>query len=300
MAPINLNRLAHFAAVAETGSFTRAAERLGITKAVVSQQVSRLERELKTSLLVRTTRRVELTEAGRLLQARCVTIFSEAESAIGEIALMNTEPSGALRLSAPNDYGTHVVAPVVAAFASTYPACSVELLLSDTKADLVADHIDLSIRVGWLDDSSHQARRLGRFRQWLVAAPELAESIDAEKPDDLADLPFIANVSLKEPLVWRFTRDDFDHRTVRLRQGVATDSTPAALAATLAGGGLSVLPDFLIQEHLASGRLVRLLPLWDLPAGGIYAVYPAARFRPPKVTAFVDMLLEAQRDKAPA
>lgn len=295
MEPINLNRLAYFAAVAETGSFTKAAERLGITKAVVSQQVSRLEEELKTNLLVRTTRRVEPTEAGRLLQTRCVSIFSEAESAIGEIALINTEPRGTLRIAAPDDYGTYVVAPLVATFRKKYPACNVELLLSDTKIDLVADHIDLSIRVGWLDDSSHQARRIGPFRQWLVASRGIAETLDIVEPEDLADLPFIANASLNEPLLWRFTRDDFDRRTVRLRQDVLTNSTPAVLAATLAGGGLSVLPDFLAAAYVDEGRLVRLLPSWDLPAGGVYAVYPATRFRPPKVTSFVDLLFDAQR-----
>ena len=144
METVNLNRLAYFAAVAETGSFTKAAGRLGITKAVVSQQVNRLEAELKTSLLVRTTRKVTPTEAGRLLHARCVMIFSEAEDAVSEIAQMNGEPKGTLRVTAPNCYGVCTVAPLAAAFAARYPACKVELLLSDSKADLVAEEIDLS------------------------------------------------------------------------------------------------------------------------------------------------------------
>jgi DNA-binding transcriptional LysR family regulator len=175
-----------------------------------------------------------------------------------------------------------------------YPACSVELRLSDTKVDLIADHFDLSIRVGWLDDSSYQARRVGSFRQLLVAAPDLAQTWNSAEPEDLTGLPFIANASLKEPLVWRFTKGDFDPRTVRLRQTILTNSTPAAMAAALAGGGMSVLPDFLAAEHLEAGRLSQLLPAWDLPAGGVYVVYPAARFRPPKVTAFVAMLSQSR------
>jgi DNA-binding transcriptional LysR family regulator len=171
----------------------------------------------------------------------------------------------------------------------------VELLLSDTKVDLVADHIDLSIRVGWLDDSSHQARRIGPFRQFAVVSPDMAEPMEVTEPEDLARLPFIANASLKEPLDWQFVRNDFDRRAVRMRQHILTNSTPAALAATLAGGGLSVLPDFIAAEHIQTGRLVRLLPSWDLPDGGVYAVYPAARFRAPKVTAFVAMLSEGRR-----
>ncbi|MBR0725594.1 LysR family transcriptional regulator [Bradyrhizobium manausense] len=290
METINLNRLAYFAAVVDAGSFTRAAERLGITKTVVSQQVARLEAELKTALLLRTTRRVEPTEAGRLLHARCVMILREAEDAVDELAQTNAEPMGVLRIAAPNDYGASTIAPLAAKFARKYPACSVDLVLSDVRTDLVANQIDLSIRVGWLNDSSLQAKRLGAFRQFLVAPPEIAVAIRADQPDELTALPFIANGALSEPLVWRFTRNDFEARTVRMQQTITINTTPAVLAATLAGGGLSVLPDFLVAEHLKAGRLVHVLPSWTLPSGGIHVVYPAARFRPPKVTAFVAML----------
>lgn len=295
---INLNRLAYFAAVADLGSFTRAAERLGITKAVVSQQVSRLEAELKTDLLVRTTRRVEPTEAGRLLHARCVMILREADDAFNEIARSNAEPMGVLRISAPNDYGASAIAPLAAAFSRRYPACTVELTLSDARIDLIANQIDLSIRVGWLDDSSLQTRRIGSFRQLLVAAPELAARLAADEPQDLATWPFIANGALKEPLVWRFSKGDFERRTVRMRQVLAIDATPAVLSAALAGGGLAVLPDFQAAEPIAAGRLIHILPAWELPSGGIHAVYPTARFRPPKVTAFVAMLAEEAKRQA--
>lgn len=290
MEAINLNRLAYFVAVAETGSFTRAAERLGITKAVVSQQVRRLEADLRTSLLTRTTRRVNLTEAGRLLHGRCATIFSSAEDAIAEVTQFNAEPQGVLRVTAPNDFGASIVAPIVAKFTQQYPDCRVELLLSDTKIDLVEAHIDLSIRVGWLQDSSNQARRIGSFRQFVVAASNAVAARRVNVPADLADLPFVANASLKDPLLWHFTKAGEDESAVRLPQHILTNSTPAALAATLAGGGVSVLPDFLVDEHIRSGKLVRLVPDWDLPEGGVYVVLPPARFRPPRVTAFVAML----------
>lgn len=288
MEAINLNRLAYFSAVVDAGSFTGAAERLGITKAVVSQQVARLEADLRTSLLLRTTRRVEPTEAGRLLHARCVMILREAEDAFSELAESNAEPMGVLRIAAPNDYGTSTIAPLAAEFSRRYPACSVELLLSDARVDLIANQIDLSIRVGWLLDSTLQARRIGAFRQFLVASPAIA--VTAEQPEDLASLPFIANEALKDPLLWRLSKDDIEHRPVRMRMAMAINTTPAVLAATLAGGGLSVLPEFLVAEHLKTGRLVRVLPSWTLPSGGIHAVYPATRFRPAKVTAFVGML----------
>lgn len=298
MEVVNLNRLAYFTAVVDAGSFTRAAERLGITKAVVSQQVMKLEDELKTALLVRTTRKVEPTEAGRLLHARSVLILREAQDAFGEIAQSNSEPSGVLRIAAPNDYGASAIAPIAAAFSHRYPACQIDLQLSDSRIDLIENKIDLSIRVGWLDDSSLQARRVGSFRQMLVTTPRLAEKLDIRSPDDLAAAPFIANGALRDPLVWNLSKGDFERRTVRLRPGLCIDSTPAVLSATLAGAGLSILPDFIVAAPLESGHLTRLLPDWSLPTGGIHTVFPTARFRPPKVTAFVTMLVEHIRQYA--
>ncbi|MGY3359536.1 DNA-binding transcriptional LysR family regulator [Bradyrhizobium sp. GM0.4] len=102
-------------------------------------------------------------------------------------------------------------------------------------------------------------------------------------------------MALREPLLWQFSRGDLDRRAVRLQASIAIDTTPGVLAAVLAGGGLSVLPDFLVADDLAAGRLIHILPQWQLPSGGIHTVYPAARFRPPKVTAFVEMLIAAQR-----
>ena len=293
---MNLNRLAYFAAVVDTGSFTRASERLGITKAVVSQQVTQLERDLRTSLLVRTTRRVHPTEAGLMLYSRCVTILREAEDAVDELAQAAAEPTGTLRITAPNDYGTAMVVPVITAFAARYPACRVEQTLSDQTMDLTSGKMDMAIRVGWLADSSLQARQFGSFSQVLVGAPAFTDRIAAVRdPEVIATVPFVANMALREPLLWQFSRGDFERRMVRMEASIAIDTTPGVLAAVRASGGLSVLPDFLVADDLASGRLCRFLPEWQLPSGGIYTVYPAARFRPRKVTAFVEMLIAAER-----
>ena len=295
---MNLNRLAYFAAVVDTGSFTRAAERLGITKAVVSHQVAQLEQDLGTSLLLRTTRRVHPTEAGLMFHARCVMILREAEDAFDELAQAAHEPTGTLRITAPNDYGAAVLAPVIAAFTARYPACRVEQTLSDHILDLTSARIDMAVRVGWLADSSLQARKIGSFRQLLVAAPAFADRIAAVRdPDDIPPLPFVANMALREPLLWQFSRGDHDRRAVRLQARIAIDTTPGVLEVVRAGGGLSVLPDFLIAGELASRRLIHVLPEWSLPSGGIHTVYPAARFRPRKVTAFVEMLIASGQRK---
>lgn len=288
---MNLNRLAYFTAVVETRSFTAAAERLGTTKAVVSQQVARLEEELGTSLLIRTTRNVRATESGLGFYARCVIILRESEDAFDSIAESATLPSGILRLTAPFDYGISVIVPKVAAFTALYPACAVDLSLKDETVDLISGQIDMAIRVGWLSDSSLQARRIGAFRQMLVAGPQMALAVsDLTSPEALEGLPFIANGALRHPLQWRFSRSEIDHKMVRMRASITIDATLAVLAAVQAGAGLSVLPDYVADRLITSGELIHVLPDWKLPTGGIFAVFPAARFRPANVRAFVDML----------
>lgn len=297
--PLNLNRLAYFAAVVDSGSFTKAAERLGITKAVVSHQVAQLERDLKTTLLVRTTRRVHPTEAGRNFHARCAQILREAEEAFAEVAASEATPTGTLRITAPNDYGIAAIVPVITAFTARYPDCRAELLLGDQAVDLAQGQIDIAIRVGWLADSSLQARRIGSFKQYLVGGAGLASQIGAARsPVDLASLPFIANLALRKPLQWQFAHDDHAACEVNLQSTIAIDTTLGVLAAVRADGGLSVLPEFLVAPELASGTLLHVLPDWTLPSGGIYTVFPAARFRPTKVVAFVEMLVAAEHKRA--
>ncbi|MUZ73852.1 LysR family transcriptional regulator, partial [Agrobacterium vitis] len=204
---LNLNRLIFFTAVVEAGSFTAAADRMGVAKAVVSHQIARLEEELGVTLLMRTTRRLHATEDGKLFYQRCVLILREAEAAYGEMSLRNAEPSGTLTLTAPLDYGAAVVAPTIAEYRKANPQMHVDVIFDDSVSDLIAEKIDLSIRVGWLSDSSHQARRLGTFEQILVATPAVASGIATNlSPADVAHLPWIANRALKNALRWTFSR----------------------------------------------------------------------------------------------
>lgn len=297
----NLRRLAYFVAVVETGSFTAAAERLGITKAVVSQQVARLEREFRASLLVRTTRKVQVTEAGRTFYQRCALILHEADEAFNELAEASTEPSGMLRLTAPLDYGVGVLMPTIAAFTLRYPACKVDAILSDQTLDMMSSNIELAIRVGWLTESGLQARKIGSFRQVLVAAPSLAPQVSRlTRPEQIARLPFIANSALREHSHWNFSHKRSEQQSVAVQASIFLDATLAVREAVCAGAGLSVLPDYAIADDLASGRLIQVLPQWTLPTGGIHAVFPAARFRPAKVRAFVDLLVESEQQRQAA
>ena len=291
----NLRRLAYFVAVVETGSFTAAADRLGITKSVVSQQVARLEREFHTSLLVRTTRKVQATEVGQAFYHRCALILREAEHAFEGLAESSAELSGTLRLTAPHDYGVDVIVPAIAAFTKSHPACKVDAVLSDQTLDIMSGNIEVAIRVGWLAETSLQARKIGSFRQLLVASPSVAARIAGNmSPQDLGKVPFVANTALKDPLRWRFSLDDTTHHTVTAQASIFLDATLAVREAVRHDAGVSVLPDYAIAQDLAAGRLVEVLPRWHLPSGGIHAVFPPARFRPAKVRAFVDLLQQRE------
>lgn len=294
----NLRRLVYFVAVVETGSFTAAAERLGITKAVVSQQVARLEQEFQTSLLVRTTRKVQATEVGQAFYQRCILILREAEDAFGELAEAVAGPTGTLRLTAPFDYGISVVVPAIAAFSKRYPQCKVDAVLSDQTLDLMSGNIELAIRVGWLADSNLQARQIGTFRQLLVAPPGMRTQIERlRSPEDLSHLPFIANTALREPLRWNFSLNEIERSTVNAHASIFLDTTLAVREAVREGAGLSVLPDYAIGDDLATGRLITVLPQWGLPTGGIHAVFPSARFRPVKVRSFVEVLANKEKQR---
>jgi DNA-binding transcriptional LysR family regulator len=292
----NLRRLVYFVAVIETGSFTAAADRLGITKAVVSQQVARLENEFRTSLLVRTTRKVQATEAGQSFYRRCTVILRDAETAFHELSEGVAEPSGVLRLTAPFDYGMNVLVPAIVAYTKRYPDCKVDAVFSDQMLDMMSSDIELAIRVGWLKESGLQGRKIGVFRQVLVASANMQSEIQhLSSPEDLTRLPFIANSALRDPLHWRFSLNDVSHEEVTMQASIFLDATLAVREAVLQSAGLAVFPDYVIANDLKSGRLIQVLPQWSLPAGGIHAVFPSARFRPAKVRAFVDLLVSQQQ-----
>ncbi|MBZ9985089.1 MULTISPECIES: LysR family transcriptional regulator [unclassified Mesorhizobium] len=295
---LNLNRLVYFTTVMETGSFTTAADRLGVAKAVVSHQIGRLEQELGATLMRRTTRRVTPTEEGRLFYDRAMIILREAEAAYGEISHGAIEPKGMLRLTAPLDYGTKIVAPVMAAYLRTYPHMRVEAIFDDAVSNLVDEQIDLGIRVGWLADSSNQARRLGTIQQVVVANPSFAASLPPDvTPRQARSLAWVGNAQLRGVGQWLFSREGETVLT-ELNPVIMCDKSPAALACVLAGIGLGVFPDYSVGDDIAEGRLVPVFADWMLPVGGIHAVFPPARFRPAKVRAFVELLAAAEKKRS--
>jgi DNA-binding transcriptional LysR family regulator len=291
---VNLNRLAAFAAVVEAGSFTAAADKLGLTKAMVSQHVSRLEKELGVALLSRTTRKVVPTEAGSAFYGDCAPVLQEMEAAIARVGGKSEVPSGTLRMTVPEDYGAAVVVPVIAGFLREHPGIRVELVATDQVVDLVAGRFDLAIRTGWLRDSSLRAARFGTFDQVVAASPAYLKAHGTpRRPEDLATHRWVALTLLRSPLTWAFAGRDGRSATVRVAPAASTNSTASLRAFMREGVGIAVLPDYMLAADIAAGRLVRVLPGWGLPQGGVHAVYPNARFTSAKVRAFVDFLRDA-------
>ncbi|MER2553820.1 MAG: LysR family transcriptional regulator [Thauera sp.] len=286
---LDLNSLLIFAAVAEAGGFTAAADRLGTSKARLSLVIARLERRLGTTLFSRTTRRVTLTEAGEALQARCVPLLREAHAVLAELAAGDgAELAGTLRLTASVDLATHALAGVVAAFSAHHPRLQIELRTSDRVVDLVQEGLDLGLRMGWLRDSTLRATRLGAFEQYVVSSPAyLARHPQPTAPEDLAHHAWVALTLLPTPLTWTFVHAG-DTRSVRMNAVLRTDSAATLRALLRHGAGVSVLDQLNAEAAIANGELVRLLPAWKLPLGGIYAVHPPGRHVPAKVRAFID------------
>jgi DNA-binding transcriptional LysR family regulator len=185
-----------------------------------------------------------------------------------------------------------VVAPALASFCQLYPQVQVDLVIGDRVSDLIAERFDLAIRLGWLRDSSMHAVRLGGFRQLVVAAPAyLSVHGTPRRPEDLAAHGWIAMSVLATPLRWTFVSNSGHRRSVRMRQVAQANNAAAVRAMVLAGAGVAVLPDYLAEEDIRSGRLVALLAQHRLPQGGIHAVYPGKQ-PPAKVRSFIDHLRE--------
>lgn len=288
----SLNRIVYFVAVVETGSFTRAAERLGITKAVVSQQITRLESDFKTALLVRSTRHVRTTEAGFAFYQRCSLLLKDADHAFHELSATASTPSGTLKLTAPVDYGISIVIPAITRFSAQYPDCKVEANFSDSIQELNASQYDLAIRAGWLKEQHLQVRKIGIFLQKMVIAPNWQQHVSGiSEPKQLVNLPFIANTALREPERLVLSQGKQPDCEVMMKAALLFNTTLATHEAALNGAGLAVLPDYVVEKDLAAGKLIQVLPAWHLPQGEICAVYPNTSYRPIKVRAFIDILL---------
>jgi DNA-binding transcriptional LysR family regulator len=287
-----------FTAVAEQASFSAAARRLGLSTSAVSREIARLEDRLQTRLLHRTTRRVELTDAGRDFLGRCRRLIDDRDEALAAVRPDDQAPRGLLRMTCSVSYGERFIAPAVNAFARQNPELRIELDLDNRLRDLVGDGYDLAVRFGHLTDSRLMARRLASRRLILCASPDYLEKRGA--PRDLSEIASHDGL-IGSAEHWRFTEAG---REVALRPigRWRCNSGAAVLDAALQGLGLCQLPDFYVTQALASGALVSLLDHARPPDEGVWAVHPHPRHVPPKVRAMIDWLYDrlSSARRAPA
>ncbi|MDK2123390.1 LysR family transcriptional regulator [Parachitinimonas caeni] len=287
----DLNRLAVFVSVAEAGGFTAAAERLGIAKSQVSHQIARLEKELGIELFSRSTRRVAMTDAGEQLYNECAPALAALDNAVADLDSGNGHLRGRLRITAPSSYAQCKLARQIAEFSQLHPGLDIDIVATDEYLDLIAEGIDIAIRVGNLKDSSLHATQLGSFRIQLAASPQLLDSYGPiAHPADLQNAPWVVLSTLQTPLTWAFTGPRGEQQVVQGRSVFRTNNTEVSVQAAIAGSGFVVAPDYLIQPEVAKGRLSIVCPSWTLSDRVYSAVYPASRQPPAKVRALVNWL----------
>jgi DNA-binding transcriptional LysR family regulator len=294
----DLRTLAIFVKVAERLSFVRAAAELGITQSGVSNAISRLEDQIGTPLLARTTRKVSLTEHGAAFFERCRQALAEIEEAEQVLKNAQLKPSGNLRIDMPVSFGRIKVVPLMGAFQARYPDIALRLTFNDRYVDLVEEGIDVSIRFGVLQDSSLIARRLGGAQLSVVGAPRyFTKHGTPKRPEDLAAHNCLAFTFRETRLAreWRFAQSGAQGgvETALAPKGNMSLSDGASVCdAARAGYGLAQLQDFFIDVLVARGQLVSVLDKFKPAAQPIWLVYPRTRHLSPKVRVFVDFMVE--------
>jgi len=294
----DLRTLAIFVKVAERLSFVRAAAELGITQSGVSNAISRLEDQIGTPLLVRTTRKVSLTEHGAAFFERCRQALAEIEEAEQVLKNAQLKPSGNLRIDMPVSFGRIKVVPLMGAFQARYPDIALRLTFNDRYVDLVEEGIDVSIRFGVLQDSSLIARRLGGAQLSVVGAPRyFTKHGTPKRPEDLAAHNCLAFTFRETRLAreWRFAQSGAQGgvETALAPKGNMSLSDGASVCdAARAGYGLAQLQDFFIDALVARGQWVSVLDKFKPAAQPIWLVYPRTRHLSPKVRVFVDFMVE--------
>lgn len=280
-----------FVKTADLGSFVAAGRALEISASAVGKALARLEEELGVRLLQRSTRRIQLTDEGRLFLERCRRILDELDDAQAMLSQAREQPRGRLRVSAPI-VGHHFLLPLLPEFLARHPDVELDLILTDRAVDLIEEGVDVAIRSGDLPDSRLVSRPLGQFRLLLCAAP--AYLARRGRPQQLRDLERHDTVRFRHPdsgklLDWPMLPAAAGAET-RLRTVLACNNMEAVLGATVRGLGIACMPDFLARERLADGGLQTVLD--DLPASGgrFKALWPSSRHLSPKVRVFVDHL----------
>jgi len=280
--------ISEFVYVAENESFTLASRKMAISTAQVSRQISALEKRLNIKLFYRTTRKVSLTEEGRIFYQHCRSVLDGLDAAERAITNLQSKPQGKIKLTAPVTYGEKQILPLVNDFLNLYNDVEVSAYLSNQRVDLVEEGYDLAIRLGNLSDSSMMAKKLGERANFLCASPLYLHKHGI--PHSISELNKHSCL-LGTNDYWHFRESDKE-KSIRITGRLRYNSGYSLTDAALKGLGIVQLPDYYVQQHLQSGELVTLLDNYRAPDEGIWAVYPHNRHLSPKIRLLVDYLVE--------
>ncbi|GAA4355260.1 LysR substrate-binding domain-containing protein [Kangiella marina] len=276
--------VSEFVAVAEEGSFTAAADKLELSTAQVSRQISQLESRLGVKLLYRTTRTVTITQEGSVFYQHCRAVLDGLQHAENEVLNLQSKPQGKIKLTATVTYGEQVILPLINQFVHDYPDVEVEAYLTNKRVDIIEEGYDLAIRIGDLKDSTMMARKLSRRSNYVCASSDYINKFGA--PHTLSELAN-HNCLLGTLDYWRFNVGDKE-KSIKVSGSLRYNSGFGLAQAALQGIGIVQLPDYYTRTYLDSGQLVPLLEPFRIPEEGIWAVYPQNRFMSPKLRVLID------------
>ena len=280
--------ITEFVYVAENESFTLASKKLEISTAQVSRQVSALEKRLNIKLFYRTTRKVTLTEEGKLFYTHCRAVLDGLDAAERSVSNLQSKPQGNINLTVPITYGEQYILPLVNDFIQCHPDVSVNANLSNLQIDLIEHGLDLAIRIGHLKDSTLMAKKIGKRTNYVCASPIYIEKFGL--PDSLSEL-VNHNCLLGTRDYWHFIEAGKEKHT-RVNGNIRYNNGLALVDAALKGIGIVQLPDYYVHEYIQSGELLTLLDKYQEPEEEIWAVYPQNRHLSPKIRLLVDYLAE--------
>lgn len=290
MQQYDLVALRSFVAVVDTGNFNQAAEQLNASTAAISRRVSNLENALGVRLLNRTTRRVELTDAGQQFYQDMVNIFSSLDEAQERLQTGNQHIRGSLRVSAPLSLGITSFSPIMTGFMKQHPELNVHLQLADYRTDFVAEGIDVGIRVGRLEDSSLVAIPITTEPAVFCASPDyIAEHGEPENPLALTKHNCLMYSLVDPKMGWVYQENGEEH-TIAVNGTLTSNNGNALKDAAVAGIGITLSPKFIVEEALARGELVEVLKAYRPNSLGLYAIKLSRKHTPAKVTAFIEYL----------
>ncbi|MBI6547986.1 LysR family transcriptional regulator [Xenorhabdus lircayensis] len=288
----HLNRIQTFLAVVECGSFTRAAECLFISKAVASIHVKTLEEALNVPLLIRNTRGIALTEAGKEFYQDFKAIFDNIQNAFDHVAERHHSLAGRLRITSTAEFGEKFLLPLISQFCTLHPQLEVSYFADSALNDLITERIDLAIRLGTLNNSSLKSRRLASYNIKLVASPSWLKQNPIIKPSNLNKANWIANSNLQHPTQWELKHPTHPTLNIRGKAKYTSNTSSAIRSLVISGLGVAVLPEWIVNDDLASGDLVALFPEYQLPRQDVTVIFPNNTQLQRKSRVFIDYLLE--------